>query len=214
MTLRESISPFEGKARAVAVLAIAMLGAPAVKAACAPDLSQFRPSGFNVPSTPSAGQFLRTRQDDDDVAPIVGLWKVTMTAKGNQAIPDGALIDEGYVQWHSDGTEIMNSNRDPATSNFCLGVWKQVGRNSYALNHFALPWIASSWKDPSAPVAAAPLGPVRIEMTVTVSPFNDTYKGKFTLTQYGTDETTVLPPTPISGVVTGKRVRLDSPASL
>lgn len=213
MTFRESVSLLEGKTRAVAVLSIAMLATPAVKAACAPDLSQFRPSSFSAPST-GAGGFVRTRQDDDDLAPIVGLWKVTMTAKGNQLIPDGALVDEGYVQWHGDGTEIMNSNRDPATSNFCMGVWKQVGRNTYALNHFALPWIPSSWKDPSAPVAAAPLGPVRIEMTVTVSPFTDTYKGKFTLTQYGTDETTILAPTPITGVVTGKRVRLDSPASL
>jgi hypothetical protein len=30
------------------------------------------------------------------------------------------VIDAGFAQWHSDGTEIMNSHA-PATSNFCLG---------------------------------------------------------------------------------------------
>jgi hypothetical protein len=34
----------------------------------------------------------------------------------------------------------MNSSRDPATSNFCLGTWKSLGHRRYKLNHFALSW--------------------------------------------------------------------------
>jgi hypothetical protein len=44
----------------------------------------------------------------------------------------------GFSQWHSDGTEILNSSRPPATSNFCLGVWEKTGPFAYKLNHFAL----------------------------------------------------------------------------
>ena len=66
--------------------------------------------------------------DRDRDASIVGLWKFAFTAKGNSGNtapfnpPDGATLDAGYVQWHSDGTEIMNSGRDPASGSFCLGV--------------------------------------------------------------------------------------------
>ena len=147
---------------------------------------------------------------------IVGLWKFTMTSKGNteKHIPDGALLDEGYSQWHGDGTELMNSNRDPSTSNFCMGVWKQVGRSTFVLNHFALAWNPANWSQPGSPQAAAFLGPVRITATIVVGPGGDSFKGNFTLTQYGSDETTVLAPTPLMGEMSGKRVKLDSPASL
>jgi len=33
----------------------------------------------------------------------------------------------------------MNSGgHDPATGNFCMGVWTQTGNHSYKLNHYAL----------------------------------------------------------------------------
>src|SRR3982074_1334258 len=63
---------------------------------------------------------------DSDLAPIVGLWKFKFVSKDSPGIPDGAVIDEGYVTWHSDGTEIMNSGRAPSTGNFCMGVWKKT----------------------------------------------------------------------------------------
>src|SRR4029079_14570806 len=54
----------------------------------------------------------------DNSATVVGMWHVTFTSDGNNVapffIPDGAPLDDGYAQWHSDGTEIMNSFRDPA----------------------------------------------------------------------------------------------------
>src|SRR5260221_14560101 len=61
-------------------------------------------------------------------APIVGFWHVKFISKGTGFIPDGTVVDMGFSQWHSDGTEILNSSRPPATSNFCLGVWAKTGR--------------------------------------------------------------------------------------
>jgi hypothetical protein len=63
-----------------------------------------------------------------NTATIVGMWNIQFVSQGNTAhnppIPDGAQIDFGYSQWHSDGTEFMNSGgHAPATQNFCLGVW-------------------------------------------------------------------------------------------
>ena len=81
----------------------------------------------------AAGQASDGRDVDDD-ASIVGLWQFVFTSKGNDVAPflihDGDPLDAGYAQWHSDKTEIMNSSRDPATSSFCLGTWKQVGNRT------------------------------------------------------------------------------------
>src|SRR5262245_35093948 len=65
------------------------------------------------------------RPASDDVAdPIVGMWKVAFIAEGNTGPglpPDGVVIDNAFAQWHADGTEVMNSSRNPATQSFCLG---------------------------------------------------------------------------------------------
>ncbi len=53
---------------------------------------------------------------------IVGFWKVKFVSEGTPGIPDGTVIDNAFVQWHGDGTEIMNSSRPPATGNFCLWI--------------------------------------------------------------------------------------------
>ncbi len=50
----------------------------------------------------------------DSGDPIVGFWKVTFTSEGTIGIPDDTVIDSAYAQWHSDGTEIMNSSRPPS----------------------------------------------------------------------------------------------------
>ena len=54
------------------------------------------------------------RPDDDDG--IVGFWRVTLTSKGNTGlgIPDGAQLDHGFAQWHSDGTEIIDDGEGGA----------------------------------------------------------------------------------------------------
>jgi hypothetical protein len=149
--------------------------------------------------------------DQDDNASIVGLWKFAFTAKGNNGIPDGTPIDAGYVTWHADGTELMNSGRAPTTGDFCMGVWKKVGPSTYKLNHFALAWAF----DADAPVTgpgtggADFVGPANIRETITVAASGNSYHGHFTLTQYEPDGVTVVPPTPIVGTVTGTRITAD-----
>jgi len=103
---------------------------------------------------------------------IVGMWRFTMTIPG----PNGpVVIDDGYSQWHEDGTEIMNSGAHaPNTSNFCLGVWAQTGPGTYKLNHFPLPWDSSG---------TAPQGPIHIVANVKLTN-HDHFSGPFTLDVY------------------------------
>ena len=152
---------------------------PLANAGCA----NFQPSGKLV-SWQTPGEFYRGLSvvrvaDSAGVSPraglddIVGMWRFTMSISG----PNGQsiVIDDGYTQWHSDGTEIMNSgSHAPNTSNFCLGVWAPTGRGTYKLNHFPLAWDTSG---------AAPQGPVRIVANVKLTD-HDHFSGPFTLDVY------------------------------
>ncbi len=71
-------------------------------------------------------------------APIVGFWYIKQTAEGNVlGPPNGTVIDWGLQQFHSDGTEILNSGSGP--KRFCLGVWvKGAGPSNYEVNHFPI----------------------------------------------------------------------------
>jgi hypothetical protein len=137
-----------------------------------------------------------TRDDDND-ASIVGMWKVQFVSEGTNGIPDGTMIDSAYAQWHSDGTEIMNSGRPPITSSFCLGVWKRTGESTYKLNHFALSW------DPSGTVF---VGPANIRENVTLNALGNSFSGTFTIDQFDTDGNTLAH---IVGKITAQRVTPD-----
>lgn len=147
---------------------------------------------------PSASLLLAAEQSSDD--PIVGFWKVTFTARGNADIPDGTPIDQAYVQWHSDHTEIMNSSRPPVTSSFCLGVWKRVGHSRYSLNHFAISWDANS----------NPVGPANIREHVALARDGQSFSGSFTIDQYDQSGNLLVH---IQGDITGSRISVDTPAS-
>ena len=129
---------------------------------------------------------------------IVGMWKFTFTSEGSKGIPDGAVVDAGYVTWHADGTELMNSGRAPITGSFCMGVWKPVGSSTFKLHHIAMAW------DPTGTVF---VGPAEIRETVTVGSKGNSYVGTFTLDQLATDEKTVL--AHVQGTVTATRVTVD-----
>lgn len=131
-------------------------------------------------------------------AGIVGLWDVKFVSAGTSGIPDGTVIDQAYVTWHSDGTEIMNSGRPAISSNFCMGVWKQIGQRGFKLNHFAKAWDMDTGK--------TFVGPANIKEDVTLNKFGDSYHGTFTLTQYDTNGNVLAH---ITGTLTGVRITVD-----
>jgi hypothetical protein len=144
------------------------------------------------------------RPDDDENSgrepSIVGLWHVKFVSKGSTGIPDGTEVDAGYSQWHSDGTEILNSGAQPPdTSNFCLGVWEQVGHREYELNHYAVSWDASANKL---------VGPAHIRENVTLEPEGKKFSGTFTIDQYD-EKLNVL--AHVTGEITGTRITVKTP---
>jgi hypothetical protein len=128
-------------------------------------------------------------QADLPIHSIVGLWSFTMT-------PTAGPGDFGFQQWHSDGTELMNSGgRAPASENFCMGVWRQVAPLRYHLNHYALSY------DPTAGTINAR---VIIKEDVTLSPTGNSYSGSFTLDVYDPSGTTAVAHQ--NGQVTAQRI--------
>jgi hypothetical protein len=108
---------------------------------------------------------------------IVGMWEVELVATNIPNSPQGGIvIDHGYSQWHSDGTEIMNSSRPPATGNFCLGVWKKTGASTYSLTHRVLSFNPDG----------TPEGPGSLHEVVTVDRSGNTFSGTFTFDQFDT----------------------------
>jgi hypothetical protein len=177
----------EGSVVGLAALAAVVAAAPAAWAGCGPEMKQ--PASWQ--STPgSSSDALLTKANFPIVNPlsIVGMWSVTFTAGGN-------VIDFGYSQWHSDGTEFLNSGgRAPSTQNFCLGVWKQTGAFSYHLNHLALSY------DPSGTLNAK----VQIKEDVILQPQNNTFSGPFSIDVFNPTSGALLQH--VAGTVTGQRV--------
>jgi hypothetical protein len=134
-------------------------------------------------------------------ASIVGMWKVQLISKGNTShnpsIPDGALIDFGFTQWQSDGTEIQNSAGVPG-GGFCLGVWGQTGFLTFELNHFPIAFEATS-----GAVAVY----INIREQVTLSPSGDSFTGTFTEDVYDPKGNHV---DHVAGTVVATRITVDS----
>jgi hypothetical protein len=133
-------------------------------------------------------------------AAITGMYTFTFTDDGTHPGGPGAgqLVDSGYVTWHGDGTEIMNSGRAAVAGSFCMGVWKMVGPHTYKVSHWALSWVpdyvpgaTSSWT--GVPPTGIPggvdeafqfAGPTHIQESITLSADGSHYTGTFTLTAY------------------------------
>jgi hypothetical protein len=136
-------------------------------------------------------------------ASIVGMWKIQFISQGNSAstpaIPDGAVVDFGYTQLHSDGTELLNSGaHTPSTQNFCMGVWGQTGFLSYELNHFALSYSS---------LTGELVNYVNIREQLTLSPSGDMFSGTFTIDIYDTNQNHLGH---VTGNVTATRVTVDT----
>ena len=102
---------------------------------------------------------------------ITGLWFVTLYS-------GGVAFDQGFDVWHSDGTEILNDNGPPepawSTGSFCMGVWKQIGHNTYKLRH--LGWNFDGNGNLSAKVL--------LLETITIDDDADRYWGTFELDSF------------------------------
>lgn len=189
------------------VLGVVLIGTiltAAANAECG-DLQRYKPGASLQPqSWQGMGEFgpASFLQVSDNTDPIVGFWQVTLTAKGNlpPGPPDGVQIDKGFSQWHSDGTEILNSSRPPVTQSFCLGVWKNLGHSHYKLNHFPISW------DPNGNL----IGLANIREEVILSSDGKTFTGTFTIDQYDQSGNLLVH---IIGVVSASRLTVDTPAS-
>jgi hypothetical protein len=145
----------------------------------------------------------------DDNASIVGFWHVKFVSIGSPGIRDKTEVDAGYSQWHSDGTEIMNSGgRAPNTGDFCLGVWKKTGERSYKLNHFAAAWDPTIGPIGPAGPAGELIGPANIREEVTLNPDGNQFTGNFTIDQYDESGNSLAH---VQGVITGTRITVDTP---
>lgn len=153
-------------------LVLTLATIPSAVAQCGMSGKVVKPTGW-YPQMGNA-HLLRTslaRGDDDDQGgpSIVGMWHVVLTDSS------GSVFDDAVVQWHADGTEIMNSQRPAQDGNFCLGVWKQTGYRNYLLNH--LPWKGN---DP----AGQPQDGAQLIEKVNLSWDGNSYTGTYTFQPY------------------------------
>lgn len=192
----------------VGALALFSMTAPSALAVCGLPNKVVKPSNW-LPN--SAGQHaqLQMVDDDDQHGPsIVGMWHVIFTGQTFNEDPypsDHQPVDNALVVWHSDGTEIMNSNRPAQDGNFCLGVWERTGQRSYHLNH--IPWQGNDTSAGAAGIGNPQAG-VQLTEEITLAPDGKSYTGTFRLVQYdpaGNVEVT------ITGTLSAQRVTARTP---
>lgn len=199
-----------GKLRILGFVLLTAVSVPAARAACG-DVSGMQGPFEFLTSNSYAPALQRevaaaARNSADHSAPvvsIVGMWKFQVASSGNTAhspsIPDGASIDSGYSQWHSDGNEFSTSApHSPASGNICMGVWQSLGSRVYQLNHFALGFDATGTFSST----------VQIHQTVTISPGGTMYTGTYIIDVYDVKGNHI---DHINGLVTATRLTVDSP---
>jgi hypothetical protein len=169
----------------IMALAVAFLASTAVAQCPAPPpgKAKLHREAWQVPSETA----------DATTDPIVGMWRI-------QFLMGGEVFDQGITQWHSDGTELMNSSRNPDTQSFCLGVWQNLGASTYKLNHYGISW------DPTTSTTS-PLGLANIRQTVTLSKDGNTLSGTFIINQYDESGNTLAT---FSGTITAHRINVNT----
>jgi hypothetical protein len=185
-------------------LVLAMTIVPSALAQCGLSRKLVKPASWNpqLRGTHVMRSELGTSDDDDDSPSIVGMWHVIFTAKtSNGTTIPNTQIDNALVQWHSDKTEIMNSERPAQDGDFCLGVWAKTGRFTYHLNHFA--WLGGSDATNAPSGIGNPAGPTRLVESITLSEDGNRYSGTFKLDAYDTSNN---PTVSFTGVLTATRI--------
>ncbi len=190
---------------AMGALALAVAMVPSALAQCGLNKNYVKPSAWH-PQLGSA-QFMHAAlfdDDDNDGPSIVGMWHAIFTAHtiNGTAIPPDAypMIDNAFVVFHSDKTEIMQSARPPQDGNFCLGVWQKTGARSYYVNH--LPWLGNDTANAPAGIGN-PTGGAQITEHMTVSEDGKNYSGNFTLVGYNLDGSKAVT---LTGVIAATRI--------
>jgi hypothetical protein len=205
---------------ALGVVALGTSFAPVARAGCGFNPG-VQPKGSLKPMAFVLGSGLTGTGLDSTSAtenPIVGLWRIKVLSRGNQAfgIPDYTVLDQGFSAWHSDGTEILNSGRDPVTTNFCLGTWKQVGASSYKLAHYTMSWSGLT-ADAKGNIVLNPktkeplntyVGPGYIQEIVTLSAGKDSFQGTFSVEQFDPNGKSLYV---LNGDLFGTKITTDSP---
>jgi hypothetical protein len=193
-------SAFKKLTAVLAVALVAVVLTAAANAACG-DASKpgasLQPQSWQKGMGVGSASLLQVSENADA---IVGFWQVTLTAEGNPGPPDGTVIDKGFSQFHSDGTEILNSSRPPVTQSFCLGVWKKVSPGHYKLNHFPISWDQNSNF----------VGVANLREDIVLSRDGNSFTGTFTIDQYDQSGNTLAH---LVGVVSATRITVDTPAS-
>ena len=102
----------------------------------------------------------------------------------------------------SETVKLMNSARPPQDGDFCMGVWKKTGKNTYKLNHFA--WFVNDTANAPGGICN-PTGPIRVFQQITLSADGHHYNGTFTLDAYDTSGAQIAH---IIGVIAATRISI------
>ena len=151
------------------------------------------PGGHFVNTTELLQATERRTENIDNNSPIVGLWHVRF-------LSNNQLFDEGFDQWHSDGTEILNDTAPPQPANgagtVCLGVFQQTGSRTYKLRH-------PFWSfDANGNLAGSG---VFLEK-VTVDGSGNNYRGSFSFITYDLSGSTT---SEVTGEIKAQRITVD-----
>ncbi len=139
----------------------------------------------------------RAREEDKPIedranfTTIVGLWDIKF-------ILDNQVVDQGFDQYHSDGTEVLNDTSPPATGNVCLGVYENTGPRTLKLKHPS--WLFD-------PTNTFVIGRVNILERITLDRGNQSFTGTFTLQFNDLSGNSIAPD--LTGELRGDRITPD-----
>jgi hypothetical protein len=110
---------------------------------------------------------------------IVGLWQNVMTALPGPNNATAIVIDFGFQQFHSDGTELMISGGVPPTiGNVCIGTWERGAGGVIRLVHTTWNWAGDE------ELGDSPTGYFWLEVTLRTNSRGTAYSGTFTMASY------------------------------
>lgn len=168
--------------------------------------------GVSALATPVVASRLAAAMQDgtSSSGPVVGMWRTVFTA--SPGTPDEFTFDEGFQQFHSDGTELMVSRGvPPDLGNVCIGVWERTAGGVIKLRHVTWNWSGQSafGGDPfSDAFSNANTGYFELIVTMRVDSQGTRFSGTWQAVSYGTDELPV-PGSEFSGSVEGERLTVN-----